>query len=416
MRSERSDRRAVVAWSICAASLALTGIGVALGVSTWSVPAPPGLTPRGFVLVLGPLFAIVGALICARGSGNAIGYVFLYMGAGSAVQLVSEQIAFASVVWPALAPIAPWAGTLFLGLGQLNSFMTALYVTALFPRGAFETKPERRAVIIGTVAFAVLAALNVLTVDPLPEPFSKVSPPFARLELTPALYVLGVVGLVMYLTALAYVARELMGRFVRSRGIERQQFKWFAYAAALLLGTSVVLWSAMFILGFSFGIPYVVRYPPAELRSLIALNIAAYAAVPLAIGFAILRYRLYDIDVLINRTLVYGAVSAALGAIYVVAIVVLQGILRPIAGPSEFAVALSTLLVVALFQPIRAQAQNFVDRRFYRARYDAARTIDAFSVRLRDDVELDSVRADLMRVLDETIQPAHASVWLRDAR
>jgi hypothetical protein len=109
-------------------------------------------------------------------------------------------------------------------------------------------------------------------------------------------------------------------------------------------------------------------------------------------------------------------VSATLGATYIAAVVVLQSLLRPVTGGNEFAVALSTLLVVALFQPFRARAQDAVDRRFYRARYDAARTIDAFSVRLRNDVELDSVRADLIAVIHDTIHPAHASVWLRSGR
>ncbi len=136
-------------------------------------------------------------------------------------------------------------------------------------------------------------------------------------------------------------------------------------------------------------------------------------SVPVSIGIAVLRYRLYDIDLVIERTLVYGVVSATLGATYVAAVVVLQGLLRPITGGSEFAVALSTLLVVALFQPIRGRAQEAVDRRFYRARYDAARTIDAFSARLRDEVELERVRADLLDVANATIQPAHVGVWLR---
>jgi hypothetical protein len=138
--------------------------------------------------------------------------------------------------------------------------------------------------------------------------------------------------------------------------------------------------------------------------------------VPLSAAIAILRYRLYDIDVVIERTLVYGAVSATLGATYIATVVLLQGLLRPVTGGNEFAVAISTLLVVALFQPIRNRAQHAVDRRFYRARYDAARTIDAFAVRLRGDVELDSVRADLIAVIPDTIHPAHASVWLRGGR
>jgi hypothetical protein len=134
---------------------------------------------------------------------------------------------------------------------------------------------------------------------------------------------------------------------------------------------------------------------------------------PFIVGVAILRYRLYDIDVLINRTLVYGATTALIAAVFFGGIVVLQAILRPLTGGSEIAVAISTLAAVAVFGPLRARIQRVVDRRFYRSRYDAARTLDAFSVRLRDQVALDTVRAELLAAVRETVQPAHASVWLR---
>jgi hypothetical protein len=141
--------------------------------------------------------------------------------------------------------------------------------------------------------------------------------------------------------------------------------------------------------------------------------IAAFMTMPVAIGIAILRYRLYDIDVLINRALVYGTTSAGIAIAFFAGIVVLQALLRPVTSGSEVAVAISTLASVVLFQPLRSRVQSAVDRRFYRSRYDAARTLDAFSVRLRDEVDLDAVRADLVRAVHETVQPAHASVWLR---
>jgi hypothetical protein len=141
--------------------------------------------------------------------------------------------------------------------------------------------------------------------------------------------------------------------------------------------------------------------------------IVAFMTIPVAIGIAILRYRLYDIDVLINRALVYGATSAGIAIAFFAGIIVLQAVLRPLTGGSEVAVAISTLASVALFQPLRSRMQGAVDRRFYRSRYDAARTLDVFSVRLRDEVDLDAVRSDLVRAVHETVQPAHASVWLR---
>lgn len=193
-------------------------------------------------------------------------------------------------------------------------------------------------------------------------------------------------------------------RTTRARGDERFQLRWLAYALAI---TAVcwMAWQARW--GSDDNARIIARW--GQLGAIFT----GFVLIPLAMAIAIFKYRLYDIDVLINRTLVYGAVSATLGATYVMAVVILQGLLRPLTIGSEFAVALSTLLAVALFQPIRSRAQNAVDRRFYRARYDAARTIDAFSARLRADVDLDSVRADLVRVIHETVHPSHASVWLR---
>jgi hypothetical protein len=184
-------------------------------------------------------------------------------------------------------------------------------------------------------------------------------------------------------------------RFRSSRGVERQQLKWVAYAATIVVVFNVFL-------PVTFG-----RKPLEIANQLSFLGVAVAAAV------AILRYRLYDIDVLINRTLVYGALTALLGVVYVVSVLLSQDLLRGLTAGSDIAVAGSTLLVVALFQPIRTRVQEIVDRRFYRARYDAVRTIDAFSVRLRRDVDLDSVRADLIAVIHDTIHPTHASVWLR---
>ena len=144
--------------------------------------------------------------------------------------------------------------------------------------------------------------------------------------------------------------------------------------------------------------------------------IGAIALAPVMIGIAVLRYRLYDIDVLINRALVYGATTAAIGAAFFAGIVVLQSALRPLTGGSELAVAGSTLLCFALFQPVRRRAQSTIDRRFYRARYDAVRTLDLFASRLAEEVDLDTVRSDLVEAVQRSVQPTHASVWLREQR
>jgi hypothetical protein len=207
-------------------------------------------------------------------------------------------------------------------------------------------------------------------------------------------------------------AVSMVVRLRRARGVERQQMKWFAYAAVVLalvfVGTAIAFFSPLRALDPS------ARIQPAMFGGVPI--ILGLIAVPIGTAVAILRYRLYDIDVLINRTLVYGLLTAALAATYFAGVIVLQTALRPLTGGSEVAVALSTLTVVALFAPLRRRIQASVDQRFYRSRYDAARTLDAFGAALRDEVDLDDVRADLVGVVGDTLRPAHVSLWLREAR
>jgi hypothetical protein len=213
-----------------------------------------------------------------------------------------------------------------------------------------------------------------------------------------ALFVLGAISMVV--------------RFRRAGGIERQQMKWFAYAGAVLalvfVGTAIAYFSPLRALDPSAQIPATMFGGIPTVLALVALPVGA--------AVAILRYRLYDIDVLINRTLVYGATTAAIAIAFFAGIVLLQAILRPLTSGSEAAVAVSTLASVALFQPLRARIQATVDRRFYRSRYDAARTLDAFAEQLRDEVDLEAVRVHLLGAVGQTMSPVHASVWLREAR
>lgn len=179
--------------------------------------------------------------------------------------------------------------------------------------------------------------------------------------------------------------------------------KWFVYAAV----TSIVI-----VIGSGIGS----RWLPEAFSVTVGFITFALAMVafPLSVGIALLRYRLYDIDLLINRTFVYGATTVTIGATFFAGIVVLQAALRPLTGGSEVAVAGSTLVSFALFHPARRWIQSAVDRRFYRSRYDAARTLDRFASGLSGEVDLDMVRADLAAAVSETLRPAHVSLWLRD--
>jgi hypothetical protein len=211
-------------------------------------------------------------------------------------------------------------------------------------------------------------------------------------------------------------AASLVMRYRRSGGEVRQQIKWIAFAASFMgvlylgiMSTGILVW----LLSAPEG--------PSDLgtRSLWGalledVGVLSFAGVPVAIGFALLRYRLYDIDLLINRTLVYGALTATLVAVYVGSIVVLQGLVRALIGQeSQLAIVASTLAVAALFNPLRHRIQAFIDRRFYRRKYDARKTLEAFSSTLRDETDLEALSDNLVGVVRETIQPTHASLWLR---
>jgi len=211
---------------------------------------------------------------------------------------------------------------------------------------------------------------------------------------------------------------SLVLRFRRSTGVVREQIKWIAFAASFMgllylgiMGTGLII--------------HLVSAPqtPSDLGSQSLLGallenvmVLSFAGVPVAIGFAVLRYRLYEIDILINRTLVYSALTATLVALYFGSVTTTQAIFRALSGQEEqpqLAVVISTLVIAALFNPLRRRIQGFIDRRFYRRKYDAAKTLEAFSAKLRDGTDLDALSDDLVGVVRETVQPAHVSLWLR---
>jgi divalent metal cation (Fe/Co/Zn/Cd) transporter len=197
-------------------------------------------------------------------------------------------------------------------------------------------------------------------------------------------------------------ALSLVVRFRRASGVERQQLKWFALAAALNGGLIV---ADQLRLDRLLG---------DALWNLLAVT--TIAALYVAVGIAILRYRLYEIDIIINRTLVYGSLTALLAAVYFGGVTATQAIFGVLTGQEQqpqLAIVISTLVIAALFNPLRRRIQAFIDRRFYRKKYDAAKTLEAFSAKLRDETDLDALSDDLVGVVKETIQPAHVSLWLR---
>jgi hypothetical protein len=200
-------------------------------------------------------------------------------------------------------------------------------------------------------------------------------------------------------------------RYRRSGGEERQQIKWIAFAASVVaLGVSGAVFLGTFAAGTAGG-----THPlwVGLIEDAITLS---FAGIPIAVGFAVLKYRLYNIDLLINRTLVYGALTAALVAVYFGGVAATEAVVRTLTGQEQqpqLAIVVSTLVIAALFNPLRRRIQAFIDRRFYRRKYDARKTLEAFTAKLRDETDLDALSGDLIGVVRETMQPAHVSLWLR---
>jgi hypothetical protein len=349
------------------------------------------------LLLLGfSAFMVVGALIVAHRPGNAIGWIFSAIALLAATALLaSEYATYAYVTRPGSLPGAilavwyaswPWWLVLVLAL---------VFTPLLFPTGRLLSPRWRPAAWLTGVVTAALTVLGALqeNLGPLGDPVAANPIGVAGVE-SPEESTVGVALLGLLLLSIVVAFGSLVLRFRRSRGEERQQLKWFAYAGGLLPLT--VLEDVL----------------PALLGGLVFGSLIVF--LPVAAGIAILRYRLYDIDRLINRTLVYGALTTLLAGVYAGAVLVLGQVFGGVGGnPPSWAVAGATLAVAALFQPARRRIQAVVDRRFNRRKYNAAKTVETFSVRLRDEVDLDTLSAELLAVVDETVQPVNASLWLR---
>jgi hypothetical protein len=341
------------------------------------------------------VYPTVGLLIASRRPENAIGWLFCAVGIPLALSTFSYAYAtYALVTAPGSLPggtVAAWLTT-WVQLPVLFGIPALMFL--LFPDGRLLGRRWRA--VLGLTAAAMLGIGAAPALAPGPMADAAVDGTVNPVGIAAAGPLLDVVAAAAGAAALLSMLLGVISltlRFRRSRGVERLQLKWFVSAAVLFilacLGAFLVF--------------------PENDVPLGLLVIGTFAGIPIAAGVAILRYRLYDIDVVINRALVYGALTATLGAAYL-ATVLLVGLA---VGQSGFAVAVSTLAVAALFRPARARIQDAVDRRFYRRRYDATQTLEAFGGRLRDEVDLETLTADLRGVVEETVQPAHVSVWLR---
>jgi hypothetical protein len=390
-----------LAWTMWTVTLALVTGGLILAAANH--PEAP-LYEAWIVSLISPTFATLGALIVSRRSKNVIGWIFLVLSVAGGLQMFSGQYAtvalFSSGAQLPGGAFAAWLSTLM----QSSLVFSLIFLILLFPSGKL-LSPRWR-VVAWTAGVVLVARLVFLALGPGSiESFPSVRNPFG-IEGAPVLAWIDIVGGVIGLSYFAAAIVSLILRFHRSRGEERQQIKWFAYAAAL--GFIAILSVTL------FDLPVVDRQIDALVETLVWTVVPL--SLPLSAGIAILRYRLYDIDLLINRTLVYGALTATLALVYFGGVASAQAIFRALTGQEQqpqLAVVVSTLVIAALFNPLRRRIQGFIDRRFYRRKYDAAKTLEAFSIKLRDETNLDALSDDLVGVVRETMQPAHVSLWLR---
>jgi hypothetical protein len=354
------------------------------------------------------VFSAVGAVVATRRPAHPIGWLLLTVGLTSVLQFLSGEYAYTTLAFgPGRLPYGPMAEWLSY-LAQPAAVLGLFFLLMLFPTGRLLSSRWRIVVWVGACGWSLGLTYTALRPGPFEEN-SLSDNPFG--VDTAILGPVNVVGFTLILAALLGALLSVMVRLHRSRGEERQQIERFVAAAvfgiSLLAGVSVV--SSLLPEGNSLG----------DLVDFLAnlLWIVVPASLPIAVGIAILRYRLYEIDLLINRALVYGSLTVVLAGVYEGSIVLLQEAFRALTGQqSGLAIVASTLVIAALFTPFRRRIQSFIDRRFYRRKYDAGKILEGFSAKLRDETNLDALSGDLVGVVRETMQPAHVSLWLSSDR
>lgn len=342
-------------------------------------------------------YALLAVPIVRRQPGNPTAWLLLLTGLAGAVQLaVGEWAVFgyytAATLLPLTLPAAWVANWIWVWVYTL-----LLLMIAIFPEGRFLSRGWRWLIGIPLALFwGTLTTAGVID-TPMTSAYS-IPNPLVGAGWTDLYDLLFGIGVPMMPLSAVLVLVQAVVRFRRAHGVERQQFKWLLAGVALMV--------IMVVVGLIMGLGLDIRLGDVLVN-------ASVIAPLLGIGVALLRYRLYDIDVIINRTLVYGSATALLALVYLGSIIVLQRIFTAVAGQqSDLAVVISTLVIAALFNPLRLRLQTLIDRRFYRRRYNAEKALEAFAAAARDEVDVEALRAELQSVIRRTVQPAHVSVWL----
>ena len=399
------SRLRLVTNAVRAAAVAVAVLFVALVFADRGSPGPLTYDTEypftALYVVFTVTFPVLGTMIARRYPDNVIGWLFCFSGIGIGLaacgQLYADLAIFAH---PGALPggeVGAWVSSWLFPMALLTVPLLLLY---LFPDGR-PVSPGWRRIVWSVVAVLAIGFPAAALVPGDIEPWEGVANPFGlggvagriaetiaglhELAAMPAI-LLGVVSLIV--------------RTRRSRGLERQQLKWFAFSASFMG------------VGFALSFLFSALDRPAAADAAFIAGAVGLLGIPIASGLAILRYRLYDIDVIINRALVYAVLTAVLVGAYAAGVLVFRTLLNPLTGDNDIAIAASTLAVAALFGPARRRIQGFIDRRFYRSRYDAQQTLEAFATRLRDQIDLDALSGELLRVVSHTVKPRHASVWL----
>ncbi len=393
-----------LAWALCVLSLALTALSLLLFILNLSYPNTHLYEPWLDNTVNALFYPTVGAIVASRRPENPVGWLLcLYGLVTSFSYFCAEYAIYALLAQPDSLPAGEAVAWIDSWILPIMNGLQVFYIL-LFPTGRLPSRRWRWLgwltviyVVVGVIlgAFSSGALLGIL--GPIQNPLG--------IEGFSSIYYKALLFTMTSLLTLA-AALAVFIRLRRAIGVERQQIKWFAYAAAAYASAGIL----------AYIIPRVIDTPLWFERVGFALNIAFIPAIPIAIGIAILRYRLYDIDILINRTLVYGSLTLMLALVYFGGVTATQVVFTALTGQEEqpqLTIVVSTLVIAALFTPMRRRIQSFIDRRFYRRKYDARKTLEAFSAQLRDETDLNALSEDLVGVVKETMQPVHVSLWLR---
>jgi len=413
--SVRSPARIRLAWAVFAATAVLWAVAIVMVWLTRDLSNAESLgsgTADLFVAIATAMvllaFPVAGVVIATRQPANPIGWILLAIGAGWGLLAGATGYADYGIrLHPGSLPAAGVAAVLTVSVWAPPVGLTGTFLLMLFPDGHLAGPRWRWVAYVGAAATAGCVVAGLLDPAVLKDsPYAPTQNPMGVDALGGVMPVLDYVVLVLAVTMVASAA-SLVVRFRRAGMVEREQVKWLAAAAGVSAWIYLVDLCVSILAGGSGP-------EPVWRLALDDAFVLSLGLIPVAIGIAVLRYRLYEIDVIIRRTLVYAALVSVLALLYFTVVYGIQAAVRSVSGQSgTLAVTVATLLVAAAFQPLRGRIRRAVDHRFYRSRYDAARTLESFSGRLREQVDIETVSGEVLDVVGQTLQPAHVSLWLR---